>query len=285
MKMDNSLAEAARGASAVAERAAQDASAPAEPTGAPPLAGADRGAPNWMRYAAFLFAAARAACLLSVALLTVFLDAMVAIDGEVMAAWLILGLALAPLLGAAGLSVLEARLLRGMRAAGRHHGTMAQAVVAIATLVALAVVHPLMALPVLAVGLASWGALWGAHRWGTREAGWMPSAAERTALYAGRDMRGLALARRPAGHPAAAETVRLVAPWAALVGTSPPPRSWRRRACSPPTPSRPRPSWPAGAWRRPSPAGSRAFGAIGARPSWSPSSRAGGCRRAPRGPA
>ncbi|MEL6609226.1 MAG: ATP-binding cassette domain-containing protein [Pseudomonadota bacterium] len=178
---------------------------------------ADRGTPRWARPVALFFALGTEACLVAIAVIAVLFQALVAEQGERLAAPLLLAVAFAPIVGLLVLEYAYARALAGFRAARGRAQTLARAGVAAFLTLALAVLHPLLAVPILAVAALGWGAIHVAGRWGRREPLWDFRPSEAAAILSGRDKLGLTLAARGEPPHALLPQVRRAFGWLALM--------------------------------------------------------------------
>ncbi|MEM6479149.1 MAG: ATP-binding cassette domain-containing protein [Pseudomonadota bacterium] len=178
---------------------------------------ADRGTPNWARYVSFFFAIGTGACLLSLAVLSVFFQSLVAIDGNRFALPLLLSMATVPILGALILDYCHSRALAGFRAARIRTEAMAQAAIGGLIFIVLSLLHPALgaAIPVCAAGI--WAVIWALKRFGTPEKMWDVRPSEAAAILAGRDDVGLRLAGLDAGEHALARHIHRAFSWSALI--------------------------------------------------------------------
>jgi len=173
---------------------------------------ADRGTPNWARYVSMLFSIGTALCLLAVAVLTIFMQSLVAMQGEVFAAPLLLALAAVAVLGAFVLDFAHAKALAGYRKARQRTEALAQSGVAVLLAISLAVLHPLLAVPILLGGLCLWLGHTALRRWGRIEALWDFRPAEAAGFLTGRDEVGYRLACTSVrDHALAPQVTRTVA--------------------------------------------------------------------------
>ncbi|WP_147125455.1 ATP-binding cassette domain-containing protein [Shimia ponticola] len=177
---------------------------------------ADRGTPNWARYVSFLFSIGTALCLLAVAVLTIFMQSLVALEGEVFATPMLLALALVAVLGGFILDYAHARALAGYRQARMRTEALAQAGVAVLLTIALAVLHPLLAVPSVSGAIFLWVTHYALSGWGQIERLWDFRSAEAAAFLTGRDEVGYDLARRSVTDHALAPQVTRVIAWMAM---------------------------------------------------------------------
>ena len=178
---------------------------------------ADRGTPNWARYVSFLFAITTGACLLALAVMSVFFQSLVALNGNSFAMPLLLGIAVVPVLGALVLDYCHARALAGHRASRMRTEASAQAAVAVMIFVVLTLLHPALGVAIPVSAAAIWGSFWLLRRFGTSEKMWEFRPSEAAAVLAGRDETGLRLAAQPMGEHALARQVQRTFSWFGLI--------------------------------------------------------------------
>ncbi|MEM9349214.1 MAG: ATP-binding cassette domain-containing protein [Pseudomonadota bacterium] len=178
---------------------------------------ADRGTPNWARYVSFLFAIGTGACLIAVAVLAIFFQSLVAIEGNRFVVPLLLGISAVPILGSLILDYCHARALAGYRAARERTEALAQAAVAALIVVVLSILHPFLGLAIPLCAAAFAGTLWLLRRFGTPEKLWEFRPAEAAAMLAGRDELGLSLAAADVREHALAPHFHRAFSWLALI--------------------------------------------------------------------
>ncbi|MEO0484386.1 MAG: ATP-binding cassette domain-containing protein [Pseudomonadota bacterium] len=178
---------------------------------------ADRGTPNWARYASFLFAIGTGACLLAIAVLSVFYQSLVAVNGNTFALPLLLSISVVPVIGALILDYCHARALAGFRAARQRSTAMAQAAVAALAFVVLTVLHPVLGLAIPVCTGGFYLTLLAVRRFGTYEKLWEFRPSEAAAVLAGRDEEGLRLATAPVQEHAMAAPIAQSFSWLALL--------------------------------------------------------------------
>ncbi|MEM1374125.1 MAG: ATP-binding cassette domain-containing protein [Pseudomonadota bacterium] len=178
---------------------------------------ADRGTPNWARYISFLFAIGTGACLISVAVLSVFFQSLVALDGNRFVLPMLVAISAIPILGALILDYCHSRALAGFRAARTRTEAMAQAAVACLIFLVLTLMHPALgaAIPVASLGL--WGTIWLLKRFGTPEKMWDFRPSEAASVLSGRDELGVRMAGLEAPEHALSRHVHRAFSWLALI--------------------------------------------------------------------
>ncbi|MEM1236793.1 MAG: ATP-binding cassette domain-containing protein [Pseudomonadota bacterium] len=178
---------------------------------------ADRGTPNWARYVSFLFAIATGACLLALAVMSVFFQSLVAVGGNGFAMPLLLGIAVVPVIGALILDYCHARALAGHRAARTRTEAKAQAAVAFMIFAVLTFLHPMMGAAIPFSAAALWATFWLLRRFGASEKMWEFRPSEAAAVLSGRDELGLRLAAQDTGEHALAGHIQRAVSWLALI--------------------------------------------------------------------
>ncbi len=178
---------------------------------------ADRGTPNWARYVSFLFAIGTGACLIAVAVMSVFFQSLVAANGSLFAMPLLLAISVVPVLGALILDYCHARALAGFRAARNRTEAMAQAAVACLIFAILSLLHPLLGLAIPVAAGAAVLAFWLLRRFGVTERMWEFRPAEAAAVLAGRDEHGLRLLESKIGEHALTRHLQRSFSWLALI--------------------------------------------------------------------
>ncbi|RVV96548.1 ATP-binding cassette domain-containing protein [Mesobaculum littorinae] len=185
---------------------------------APPLEMAARALPAWAGVLSSAFTAGAGLCLLSLGLLAVFFQALVAEEGQTLLAPLLAAVGLVPVLGSLMLDYAHTRALAGYRALRRAQTRRAEAGLALLAGGVLAVLHPLLCLGVAVAGAGATAAARRLARQGSTEPLWDITPAEAVALLAGRDAAGLRLAgTAPDAHAMEAPLARALQWLSALV--------------------------------------------------------------------
>ncbi|SLN61871.1 ABC transporter ATP-binding/permease protein [Pseudoruegeria aquimaris] len=171
-----------------------------------PLRVADRALPRWAASLSFIFTATSAACWLSIAILAIFFQDIVAEQRKLHAALALALLGTAPLLGLVILDFAHGRALSGYQYTRQRNEARARALIGLLIGVTLTAVHPLLGLGVFA-GIGLNHALPAAARaLRLAEPPWDFTSEEAASVLSGRDDTGLSLARkapRPFGLMAA----------------------------------------------------------------------------------
>ncbi len=171
-----------------------------EPT--TPLEFRDRSVPLWTQGISALFSLGGGLCLLAVAVFVIFFYELVAQDGQKILAPLLAAGATVPILGILIFEVGHARALAGYRYIRQRNAVRGRALIGVLAGGIFAVLHPVMAVPFVMGGLASWLSCSLAARWMRREPMWEFLPQEAASFLAGRDQRAVELANAARGDSA-----------------------------------------------------------------------------------
>jgi ABC-type multidrug transport system ATPase subunit len=162
-----------------------------------PLKMRDRSAPLWALGLSFLFSGGAAVCLVAAAVFILFLQDLVAIQGqEIMALLLALG-GIVPVLGLIVFEVGHTKALAGYRHLRLRNAAFGQMCVAVVVIGALALLSPLLAIPFAAGAVLCWLVIFPLSRVLPKERLWEFLPTEAVSFLSGRDHRALQLANQP----------------------------------------------------------------------------------------
>jgi len=192
---------------------------PMEEAGQLNLEGVDRRSPGWARAISGIFAVLIGLCWLAAALSALFFQSLVAEQGELGLAPVLLAIVAVPILGAIGLDYAHARAMAGFRSERRKTFVRVQGWMGLIVALAFGLVHPLLLFPVLVAGLLGVAVFWLLSRFGGRESAWDFRPAEAVPVLAGRDLEGLRLARTDFDEHTLAGAVQTSLTWLSVAAS------------------------------------------------------------------
>ena len=194
------------------------AAAPDESEGDARIMMAARSLPSWAALLSTAFTVGSGICLLSLGVLAVFFQSLVAERSQTLMAVILVVLGTIPVLGALLFDFAHIRALAGYRSLRLAQARRASAGLAVLVALLLGILHPLLPLGILLAGLAGLAASYALSRRSTTEPLWDMTAVEATTLLAGRDALGLRLATTaPESHAIEAPLHRAITCMAVLV--------------------------------------------------------------------
>lgn len=176
----------------------------------PVLKACDRSVPGWIRVVSYFFSAAISLCVLSIAVMALFLQTLLVDEGQLILAPLAVLVGCVPVFGVFLLDFAHGRALAGYREDRRRFTMQAQGAIGFFIAAFLALINPLLALPTLIAGGCSYGLLRLLVMRRQIEPSWDYNAAEAAGILAGRDRFGFQLATSKPTYPALAASVHLV---------------------------------------------------------------------------
>ena len=181
------------------------------------IAMSDRGAPHWSRGISYIFAATASFSLLSVAVIAVYMHTLVALEGNLLLAWLLGAAGIVPVLGALIMDFAHARALNGYREQRQANDLAARAAIGFLACLVLVLVHPYLGIGIAIGGLFGWLGATALDRFSTREPLWDFRPSEAVSVLAGRDSVGQKLADTNSDGFAIWPSVRESAVWLGLL--------------------------------------------------------------------
>jgi len=177
----------------------------------------DRSEPGWARALSLVFTVGSTICLLAICITTVFIYNLVYDQRQLVLAPILVGLALAPILGLIIFEVAHVKALLGHRWLRSRNQIKMRALVSVVIAGSLGLVHPQLMLPVLsgaafALLLSKWGTV-AFHN----EPMWDFLPSEAVSVLAGRDSLGLSWAAQPNKVSSMMDTCLQAISWMALL--------------------------------------------------------------------
>ena len=180
----------------------------------------DRSAPAWARTLSFIFTFGTETCFISVIVLLIFFQSMVAINGEVIFASLLPLISLAPIFGLIIFELAHSKALAGHRRERDRNKVTTRAVIGVLLGLILGFIHPLLGIPLLISLIMSVALAWVCNRYLTAEPVWDFLPQEGVSILIGRDQYGLHLANEQKANHALLKTSLRAISWLSLIGAA-----------------------------------------------------------------